>query len=57
MAKCTHCGKEVLVGTGFTVFKRDGTALHFCSKKCSRNAEMGRSPRRQKWTAKFVKGQ
>ncbi|MGB9577137.1 MAG: 50S ribosomal protein L24e [Candidatus Micrarchaeia archaeon] len=57
MTECSFCGNKIPVGTGFTLFKRDGTAIHYCSRKCEANARMGRNPRRKKWTKKFVKGQ
>lgn len=37
---------------GFTVFERDGTARHFCSRKCRRNQEMKRDARKFKWAKK-----
>ena len=57
MANCTFCGSEIRTGTGFTLFKKDGTAAHYCSRKCERNAEMNRNPRRLKWTKKFAKAE
>ncbi|HII38518.1 TPA: 50S ribosomal protein L24e [Candidatus Micrarchaeota archaeon] len=57
MVSCTHCGTQVPVGTGFIVFKRDGTGLNYCSRKCLQNStKMNRNPRKQKWTAHYVKG-
>lgn len=54
MANCSFCGKNIAPGLGVTLFKRDGTALHYCSRKCERNLEMGRNPRKFKWTTKFA---
>ncbi len=48
--KCSFCSTDIAVGTGVKVFKRDGTLTAFCSRKCERNAEMGRKPRKLKWT-------
>jgi large subunit ribosomal protein L24e len=50
MANCTFCGKLVQPGTGVTLFKRTGQALHYHARKCAKNAAMGRSPRKRKWT-------
>ncbi|MFH0836050.1 MAG: 50S ribosomal protein L24e, partial [Candidatus Micrarchaeota archaeon] len=47
------CGKPVEDGTGFTVFKKDGTPRHFCSHKCKRNVDLKRKPRETKWTTKY----
>ncbi len=54
MSVCSFCGFETLTGTGFTLFKKDGTAIHYCSRKCERNSEMKRNPRRLKWTKKYA---
>jgi large subunit ribosomal protein L24e len=56
MATCCFCDRQIAVGTGFTLFKRDGSALHYCSGKCEKNFEMGRKPSKFKWSGKFVKG-
>ena len=53
MSICSFCGKTVSVGSGVTMFKRDGTALYFCSRKCEKNISMGRNPARFKWTEKY----
>lgn len=50
MVNCSFCTKTVSIGTGVTVFKRTGASLHFCSRKCAKNHEMGRAPRKFKWT-------
>ena len=51
MAECVFCGKKIVEGSGFTVFKKDGTAQRYCSRKCLRNAELKRNPRDYKWTS------
>lgn len=56
MATCCFCARQIAVGTGVTLFKRDGSALHYCSGKCEKNFEMGRKPSKFKWSEKFVKG-
>jgi len=38
------------MGSGLRLFKKDGTSLYYCSRKCIRNHDMGRNPRRMKWT-------
>lgn len=52
MANCTFCGKQLETGTGFKVFKKDGSALTYCSRKCQRYVAMGRKPARYKWAKK-----
>ena len=55
MAICSFCGNEVGIGTGLTYFKRDGTGLHFCSRKCEKNQfKLKRNPAHLKWTKKFA---
>ncbi|MFH1751262.1 MAG: 50S ribosomal protein L24e [Candidatus Micrarchaeota archaeon] len=55
MAICSFCGNEIGVGTGFTIFKRNGSATHFCSRKCQKNQmKLGRNPAHLKWTQKFA---
>ena len=55
MVKCSFCGSEIEKGTGIMYVKNDGTVLWFCSHKCLRNWQMGRSPRRVNWVRKKVK--
>ncbi|MBI3588322.1 50S ribosomal protein L24 [Candidatus Micrarchaeota archaeon] len=53
MAECSFCSREYSgMNGGFTVFERDGTARHFCSRKCRRNQEMKRDARKFKWAKK-----
>jgi large subunit ribosomal protein L24e len=52
MPSCSFCKNEVPVGNGVTVFKRDGTPVRYCSRKCEKNAKLGRNPRKLKWTKK-----
>ncbi len=57
MITCSFCGKEIEKGTGKMFVKNDGTILYFCSRKCEKNMlELGRDPRKFKWTKKYVKG-
>ncbi len=50
MAACGFCGKEVPPGVGVRVFKRDGTSVKYCSRKCDKYAAMGREAKKLKWT-------
>jgi len=52
MSQCSYCSKEYSPGTGFTIFSRLGAARHYCSRKCSRYAEMKKPASKLKWTAK-----
>ncbi|HLC47867.1 MAG TPA: hypothetical protein VJI13_02235 [Candidatus Norongarragalinales archaeon] len=55
MVICSFCGNETAVGTGFAIFKRDGSATHFCSRKCEKNQlKLKRNPAHFKWTQKFA---
>ncbi|MBI5228969.1 50S ribosomal protein L24e [Candidatus Micrarchaeota archaeon] len=52
MAACSFCGKEVPAGEGLILFKREGTVMRYCSKKCEKNAALGRNQTKLKWTKK-----
>ncbi len=54
--KCSFCINEFPPGTGVTFFKKDGTAIHYCSRRCERYYEMRRNPRKFKWTGRYEKG-
>jgi large subunit ribosomal protein L24e len=54
MVDCSFCGENILPGRGVTLYKRDGTGQHYCSRKCEVNTRMGRNPRKLKWTTKFA---
>ncbi len=54
--QCSYCQCEVTPATGVTLFLKNGTAQHFCSRRCERYFEMKRNPRRLKWTGRFEKG-
>ncbi|MEM4959882.1 MAG: 50S ribosomal protein L24e [Nanopusillaceae archaeon] len=49
---CSFCGKKIEPGTGLTYALNDGKVLNFCSRKCYRNWEMGRNPKKLKWITK-----
>ena len=42
-------------GTGKMLVRNDGRILYFCSRKCERTVEMGRSEKRMKWAKYFKK--
>ncbi|PIO02797.1 50S ribosomal protein L24e [Candidatus Micrarchaeota archaeon CG_4_10_14_0_2_um_filter_55_9] len=47
---CAFCGKKEGLLEGITVFRKDGSSQYYCSRKCRRNAELRRKPRKLKWT-------
>ncbi|HMK16413.1 MAG TPA: 50S ribosomal protein L24e [Methanomicrobiales archaeon] len=47
---CSFCGENIEPGTGKMFVRRDGTIFYFCSSKCQNNANLGRVPRRVRWT-------
>jgi large subunit ribosomal protein L24e len=49
--ECDYCGTEIEAGTGTMFVHVDGTTVHYCSAKCEKNADLGREPRDQEWTA------
>ncbi len=53
--KCHFCGAEIEKGTGLMYVMNDGTVLWFCSRKCFRNWQLGRNPRKLKWAKAKVK--
>jgi large subunit ribosomal protein L24e len=53
---CSFCGTDIEPGTGKLFVKKDGTVLHFCKMKCQKNMlELGRIPRRVRWTKSYSK--
>lgn len=51
---CNFCGSTIPIGKGFLYVRRDGSILKFCSRKCKVSMlEMGRNPRKLKWTKKY----
>lgn len=57
MAVCTFCRKDIDQGLGTMLIKNDGTVLHFCSRKCEKNAlVLRRNARKLKWTKRYEKG-
>ncbi|MEM1659336.1 MAG: 50S ribosomal protein L24e [Candidatus Jordarchaeales archaeon] len=54
---CSFCGRDIEPGTGINFVRRDGVVLHFCSSKCRKNMlDLGRKPRKIKWTNFYEKG-
>jgi large subunit ribosomal protein L24e len=52
MPACSFCRKEIPVGEGVIFYRKDGTGLRFCSRKCEKNHAMGRNPKKLKWTGR-----
>ncbi|KCZ71894.1 ribosomal protein L24E [Candidatus Methanoperedens nitroreducens] len=48
--KCSFCGVAIEQGTGKLYARKDGTVFYFCSSKCQRNLNLGRIPRKVRWT-------
>ncbi len=53
--KCTFCGKNIEPGVGKMVVDAAGSVSFYCSSKCQKNAELGRSPRKIRWTGQYRK--
>ena len=53
--KCVFCKYPAELGKGSTLFTKDGSPTYYCSRKCERNAEMKRNPRKKKWASGKVK--
>lgn len=55
MAKCSFCGEKLVVGKGKMFVSNANKIYYFCSRKCEKNWEMGRNPKKLKWTEAFRK--
>jgi large subunit ribosomal protein L24e len=53
LAKCVFCGSDLEPGTGLMYVLNNGTIMWFCSRKCFKNYNMKRDPRKLKWTLKY----
>ena len=54
--KCSFCGKDVLIGRGHILVKKDGTILNFCTHKCRVSMlEQKKNPRKTRWTVYYGK--
>jgi len=48
---CSFCGYDIPIGRGIMYVRKDGTILHFCSKKCRiAMLEQKKNPRKTRWT-------
>ncbi|MBU1196911.1 50S ribosomal protein L24 [Candidatus Micrarchaeota archaeon] len=55
MATCSFCGNELKEGRGTRLFRRDGSMLNFCTRKCEVNLRvLKRTPTEYKWTKKYA---
>ena len=50
---CSFCGKAYEIGTGIQIAKNDGNIIYFCSSKCRKNFNLGRSAIHTRWTQRF----
>ncbi|MFH1780053.1 MAG: 50S ribosomal protein L24e [Candidatus Micrarchaeota archaeon] len=50
--KCSYCNQEYPTGTGFTIYKKAGTAANYCGKKCFTNSNKRKTT---KWIKKTKK--
>jgi len=50
IVKCSFCKKAMNPGTGKMFVKTDGTVYFWCSSKCEKNFELGRNPKKLKWS-------
>lgn len=56
MTNCSFCGTEIEQGTGKMLVKKDGSLLHFCSRKCEKNLiKLKRNPLKTPWTRAYRK--
>lgn len=55
MPVCSFCKKNYENPRGLTIFTLDGKAVHFCSSKCRRNADLKRDPKKVNWVKRKKK--
>ncbi len=55
MSKCSFCGEKLKVGTGKMFVTNANKIYYFCSGKCEKNWNMGRNPKKLKWTEDYRK--
>lgn len=53
--KCSICKVNVSKGTGKMFVRNDGRIFYFCTSKCQKNFELGRSEKRMKWARSGTK--
>jgi large subunit ribosomal protein L24e len=56
MPVCSFCKQNYKEHKGLTVFSFDGKAIHYCSSKCRRNANLKRDPKKVNWIKRKKKG-
>lgn len=49
VTRCSYCRSIIEPGTGTMLVLNDGRIFNYCSRKCEKLLNMGRSPRRLKW--------
>jgi large subunit ribosomal protein L24e len=52
MPVCSFCKESYEFPQGTTVVQKDGNVRYYCSSKCRKNSEMGRTAKRVKWVTK-----
>ena len=50
MSKCSFCGNVLERGTGKMFILKSNAIKFFCSRKCEKYWNMGRNPKKMKWT-------
>lgn len=50
MTKCSFCGRVLEKGTGKMFVLKSNVVKYFDSKKCEKYWNMGRNPKKMKWT-------
>lgn len=54
MVKCSFSGEDIPRGTGIMYVTKTGRVLYFKDRKAEKNMmELGRVPRRTRWTREF----
>lgn len=55
MPICSFCKETYEIPRGLTYIMKDGTVFYFCSKKCQRNHQLKRDPKKTNWVKKTKK--
>lgn len=48
--KCSFCGNNIKAGAGKMFVKSTGEIIFYCSSKCEKNYNLGRTGKKLKWT-------
>ena len=56
MVKCSFCGHKLELGTGKMFVTTANKIFYFDSKRCEHYWNMGRNPKKFKWTTAYQKG-